>query len=299
MRSRPDTICKVLINKGDPLDSTFVGRPIDQDPTTSRTTAHMMQWIKPCNNERSLCTTAEPPALPSRVIDVGDKADGHFIKLRETGGENGRYISLSHCWGTVTQFTTTKASLAAHAIRINFDDLPKSFRDAIQLTRLLGIRFLWIDSICTCQDDSDDWDRESAKITTVYQNSYLTIAASAAKDSSVGCFLPRQPVIYVKVPFTAKQNIRGHIQAFSLPLLEEKVPFLYVSMGQADNEGEMDHPLSSRVGLYRSVFCRCEHYTSVNTNYILNAMTPSGPRMGCTSHGISTLVGGIMSQRPW
>jgi hypothetical protein len=205
-----------------------------------------MQWIKQCNNEHSFCVTAEPPALPSRVIDVGHEADGHFIKLCETGGENGRYISLSHCWGAVTQFTTTKATLAAHKTRINFDDLPKSFRDAIQLTRLLGIRFLWIDSICICQDDSDDWDRESAKMTTVYQNSYLTIAASAAKDSSVGCFLPRQAINYIVIPFRTEQGINGELQVFPLPLVEESVPQLYVSMGQADNGGELDHPLSSR-----------------------------------------------------
>jgi hypothetical protein len=49
------------------------------------------------------------------------------------------------------------------------------------------MRYLWIDSLCICQDDSEDWERESANMAAVYSNSYLTIAATNAKNNAVGC----------------------------------------------------------------------------------------------------------------
>jgi hypothetical protein len=120
-----------------------------------------MNRVKQCN-EHPTCS-AELPPLPARVIDVGDEVNGYCVKLSEMEGETGRYICLSHCWGKVDQFTTTKASFATHKTNINYNHLPKSFRDAIVITRLLGIRYIWTDSICICQDDGEDWEREQRR----------------------------------------------------------------------------------------------------------------------------------------
>jgi hypothetical protein len=177
--------CYLYINSiGDPLGSVYVCRPIEESPMDPKATAIVKNWVEQCN--RHPTCTEEPPLLPGRIIDIGSEANLGSIKLRETEGERGRYICLSYCWGKVTHFTTTKASFATHKININYDDLSKKFKDAIAITWLLGIRYIWIDSICICQDDREDWERESAKMTSIYMNSYLTIADSAAADSSVG-----------------------------------------------------------------------------------------------------------------
>ncbi|KAH7378009.1 hypothetical protein BKA64DRAFT_585809, partial [Cadophora sp. MPI-SDFR-AT-0126] len=55
---------------------------------------------------------------------------------------------------------TTKATIAHKEVSISYANLPVLFRDAIELTRTLGIRFLWIDSLCIIQDDIEDWERE-------------------------------------------------------------------------------------------------------------------------------------------
>jgi Heterokaryon incompatibility protein (HET) len=34
--------------------------------------------------------------------------------------------------------------------------LPKTFQDAVAITQMLNIRYLWIDSLCIIQDDVDD-----------------------------------------------------------------------------------------------------------------------------------------------
>lgn len=37
------------------------------------------------------------------------------------------------------------------------------------------------------QGDEEDWDAESVKMAAIYENSYLTIAATAATDGTKGC----------------------------------------------------------------------------------------------------------------
>lgn len=73
------------------------------------------------------------------------------------------YIALNYCWGVGKKgYVTTKANLSKRK-----DDgfeatiLPMTIRDAIELTRRLRIRYVWVDGICICQDDAADWDRES------------------------------------------------------------------------------------------------------------------------------------------
>lgn len=55
--------------------------------------------------------------------------------------------------------------------------LPKTFKDAIKLTRQCGVRHLWIDSLCIIQDSITDWAAESSTMGDVYQNSVCNISA--------------------------------------------------------------------------------------------------------------------------
>jgi hypothetical protein len=58
--------------------------------------------------------------------------------------------------------------------------LPTAFRHAVEITRQLGRRYLWIDSLCIVQslDDSetDDWQEESKRMEMVYANAFCTLA---------------------------------------------------------------------------------------------------------------------------
>ncbi|MCJ1251170.1 hypothetical protein MMC30_008401 [Trapelia coarctata] len=74
------------------------------------------------------------------------------------------------------------------------DVLPKSFRDAVLITRKLGYRYLWVDSLCIVQDDQSDWAREAANMGDIYRGATCTIAALAARNSQAGCFVKRNPL---------------------------------------------------------------------------------------------------------
>jgi hypothetical protein len=55
------------------------------------------------------------------------------------------YFTLSHCWGG-QQFLPklTKQTEQRFSKEIAVDELPKTFRQAVELTRSLGVRYLWI-----------------------------------------------------------------------------------------------------------------------------------------------------------
>lgn len=85
----------------------------------------------------------------------------------------------------------------------HLSEMPKTFVDAITITRHLGIRHLWIDSLCICQDDPEDWARESSCMCDVYNNAHVVIAANRSGDCEGGCFHVResrpQAVVDLKV----------------------------------------------------------------------------------------------------
>lgn len=66
--------------------------------------------------------------------------------------------------------------------------LAANFRDTVKITRELGIRYLWIDSLCILQDSMSDWQVESAKMAAVYQNAAVTIYAATSPGSKHGIF---------------------------------------------------------------------------------------------------------------
>ncbi|KAI0420361.1 HET-domain-containing protein [Xylaria grammica] len=146
-------------------------------------------WVRKCHDTHDDCPRDETP-LPSRILEVGESGDS--IKLVEpVDGQRGRYASLSYCWGDAVNFTTTRQSLNARRQGIELSDIPKTFLDAVIICRHLDIRYLWIDSLCVCQDDADDWARQSAYMSDVYTNAYIVIAVNHARNSSQGIFHDR------------------------------------------------------------------------------------------------------------
>ncbi|KAH8653973.1 heterokaryon incompatibility protein-domain-containing protein, partial [Tricladium varicosporioides] len=99
------------------------------------------------------------------------------------------YFTLSHCWGKDQPLKTTLSTLAAHQQSILVSDLPKTYSDAVKVTRHLGVQYLWIDSLCIVQDSKEDWEREAQAMAAIYQNSSLTISATSSADSYGGCYL--------------------------------------------------------------------------------------------------------------
>lgn len=148
------------------------------------------EWIQGCDSTHKECVVKDAE-LPHRVLDVGDESNNYHICLHISDHRVAPYVALSHCWGKHDVPKTNTDTIADHTNMISFESLPKNFQDAITITRSIGIRYLWIDSLCIVQDNRKDWEIESAKMASVYNNAYLVLAASQATDSLDG-FLDRK-----------------------------------------------------------------------------------------------------------
>jgi hypothetical protein len=161
-----------------------------------------LKWIAECEKSHPKCKSRMPnDFIPTRVIDVGaNPTDTPCLRIKDECLEvlaGRKYVTLSHCWGRdpskITQLLT--GNLQAMEKAIDIASLPKTFQDAIRVTRDLRIRYLWIDSLCIIQDDVKDWFKESSTMGDIYSNSYCTISATGAMDGSEGLFLDREQLV--------------------------------------------------------------------------------------------------------
>lgn len=68
----------------------------------------------------------------------------------------------------------------------NIDTILGSIRDAIIVCRNLGIRYLWVDSLCIIQDDIEDVEAQISNMAQTYSKAYVTIVAAHGSDANAG-----------------------------------------------------------------------------------------------------------------
>lgn len=169
-------------------------------------------WLHECHDHHEGCRSAHNAnrrdVLPKRVLDLNGSPDTPStpidikIRLRTTSnGELGKYIALSYCWGSETKhhFTTTRENIHQHKDGIDFKSLPLTQREAVLVTLYLGIRYLWIDSLCILQDCPKDWGVEAANMSAIYANAELTLAATASHNPQGGLLEPLQCARFVPI----------------------------------------------------------------------------------------------------
>lgn len=173
--------------------SSDMMRSVELDPSSAASFLKVNHWLRDCEQNHEHCDFPANPPLPTRVIDVGSCTELQLVHLHASKGQSGRYIALSHIWGKTETLRTTTDTITERMQGIVLSEMPTSFRDAVIVTRRLGIQYLWIDSLCILQDSATDWENEAMKMGEVYRNSVLTISASSATNSHVGFLIARNP----------------------------------------------------------------------------------------------------------
>ena len=69
---------------------------------------------------------------------------------------------------------------------IHLEDLPKTNQDAVQATRALNVRYLWVDSLCILQDCETDKEQQIPRMNAYYRRAKAVISASGAIDVHAG-----------------------------------------------------------------------------------------------------------------
>jgi len=138
-------------------------------------------------------------SLPRRLLDLSQGSDVLVIDVEawildgtiSVAGLS-QYCTLSYRWGDAPHGCVLGAPFPRQ-ISIEIESMPQTFRDAIETTRRLGIRFLWIDALCIVQPDAcgdeKDWNAEGPRMGTIYHNAICTIAATSAHNATNGFLL--------------------------------------------------------------------------------------------------------------
>jgi hypothetical protein len=104
---------------------------------------------------------------------------------------------LSHSWADSIpeKAQLLQENIATFSELINISDLPKTFTEAIDMTRRLDVPYLWTDSLCIVQDSVGDWSHESSAMRDIYAKCYYNLAITGSLDSAGGLLRDRNPLV--------------------------------------------------------------------------------------------------------
>lgn len=167
--------------------------------------------------------------LPTRLLDVGYDGDDSVF-LWETESQPGiEWVALSHRWGE-HNFSTTVETRQKHIDGLKLKTLPATFRDAVTVTRALGKRYLWIDSLCIIQGHDGDFGTEATRMADVYSGASCVIAASCADHHFDG--------------FLKQRSARAHVTI--IPEGDDQSPYYICETIDSFKRHVLDGPLNLR-----------------------------------------------------
>ncbi|KAL2421808.1 hypothetical protein ABEF95_007851 [Exophiala dermatitidis] len=166
------------------------GAPSTSDPRVLDLVHH---WLETCKSSPSHSNCNHPLQLasyPSRLIDVrpdNTAADSwRLVEVDEAHGVTGAYLTLSHRWGSEA-FKLERTTHADMLRGIPLSALPGTYQDAIRIARRLGVRYLWVDSICIFQDERLDLQAEAIRMAEIFGNALCNISALSGRQDGLFC----------------------------------------------------------------------------------------------------------------
>ena len=227
--SAPQTLKLTTIHAwttaADPAAKYISSRPYERDVRSTLSMAFAKSCFRECLEKHRRCVpfladiqdayrrdtpriqieTVDIRHVPSRLLDVGVDTEPTQVILaeirsaskgiRENVSRSG-YVTLSYCWGGNQPLSLTKASHQELQDGISLSRLPQTLKDAVWVTRHMGMRYLWIDALCIFQDNDDDKSYELARMAEYYSNAALCICAAAAARAAQGFLHVRGPSSY-------------------------------------------------------------------------------------------------------
>lgn len=119
-------------------------------------------YLQQCLKQHDDCHEAvsRPENLPKRLIDVGDLSESsinpRLVSTRDVKERPVNYIALSHSWSTLSEdeqrsLSTTVENVDKHFQTLDYGAFPRNYYAVMLLCRSLGIRYMWLDSLCIIQ----------------------------------------------------------------------------------------------------------------------------------------------------
>ncbi|OOO09394.1 Heterokaryon incompatibility [Aspergillus oryzae] len=119
------------------------------------------------------------PNIRPRVIDV----ERRCLTFAE---ENDQWVCLSYVWGKAKTLRLLKENIQTFSQpgALSPEVLPNITEDALQVTKGLGERYLWVDSLCIVQDDDQDKAQFISRMDSIYTLATVVIISSTCTDAN-------------------------------------------------------------------------------------------------------------------
>ncbi|KAI1088810.1 HET-domain-containing protein [Rostrohypoxylon terebratum] len=173
------------------------GKNLEFNVPTNGRLSQIKKWMAACCRQHEwgcIKYRHHEWAKPSRLIDVGPPGQD-FVSLelfKNIRDRNVQYITMSHRWlepKPPVLKRGNKEELIRNGIRLS--QLPKSYQDAVSIVRHVGIKYLWIDSLCILQDSEEDFSKEAECMGNIYAGGIFNIVASNSGNWNTGLFSSR------------------------------------------------------------------------------------------------------------
>jgi len=162
------------------------GRSIDPDWMNLAQLASWEQYCSQVHGESCRLPThlnEKFSIRPDLLIDTYE-----MCLTRSEGNES--YVALSYVWGDVPTLKTTLETLhllqQPQALALASAQIPLTIAHTIYLVRKLGLRYLWVDSLCIVQDDQMTRDHQIENMGSIFANGSLTIIAAEGEHANHG-----------------------------------------------------------------------------------------------------------------
>ncbi|KAL5323135.1 hypothetical protein ACEPPN_007663 [Leptodophora sp. 'Broadleaf-Isolate-01'] len=207
-----DTICILESNRGPNAINPLVitGRKIQQ----SVDFALLRSWLDHCNDlHDTYCREIWSESLRNiRLIDVKSRKIVNF-----PGTKPCKYLALSYVWGKMAQRSC--------AVGSKIGRVAGSIEDAIEATKMLGMRYLWVDSLCIDQRESAHKAGQIKLMSAIYRGAFATIVALSGRCAESG--LPRvvhRRKRYPDVVFPQLNcNLSDQVLGTTMPTLKQQI----------------------------------------------------------------------------
>ena len=134
-----------------------------------------------------LSTCSRFHGVDCRPVYTGDLQEIRLVdvlngEIDSYPGGDCDYVALSYVWGKVAQQSFRLGSTLGR--------LPETLEDAMTCVRILGKRYLWVDSLCIDQSDEKDKLNQLERLWSIYRGAYITIIALSGNSANAGISRP-------------------------------------------------------------------------------------------------------------
>jgi hypothetical protein len=233
-------------------------------------------WIEGCKDFHECYKVQGTDSfLPTRLVELVKGANKLRLCNSDQLPPEVRYATLSHCWGNVPFCRLLEENISLFTDDIPFSTLPQTFKNAVNILEKLYIKYLWIDSLCIIQDSTADWEAEAVRMSKVYSNSYLNLAATASRNPQEGLFRTREPLSVKSCRYVPHGVGEAEYRTSSI---KEQPTIGWDCVNPSDwVTAIVEAPLNSRAWVYqeRALAPRILHFASLELYWECNYMRAS------------------------